>query len=140
VTDGPAKKSKGKGGVPNQSPAWRYVFFHVLALIRQFGGTIIWAVVVIYLIHKGGETVQAFAGRTSVTNLGMDFAAKLNATITASVTLTGVTSLLWLNEYRRHRKTRERLTSRITELELRIDPRRESSRLTSQGTTQIGDL
>jgi hypothetical protein len=111
-----------------------------MTLLRQFGSTLIWASVVAYLIHETADSVKAFAGRTSVANFVVALAAHLNATIMGSVTLTGMTSGLWAFEYRRHRKTRERLTGRITALEKKLDSGRESSELTTEGTTRIGDL
>jgi hypothetical protein len=38
-----------------------------------------------------------------------------------------------------HRRTRERLAARVTELELKLDPSRTSSLLTSKGLTRKGD-
>jgi hypothetical protein len=114
----------------------------LMTLVRQFGNTAIWASVVIYLIRATADTVKAFAGRTSDANFNfvVALAAHLNATVVGSVTLTGVTSCLWALEYRRHRKTRQRLTARITDLELRLNPNRTSSQLTTEGTTRTGDL
>jgi len=108
--------------------------------MRQFGSTIIWAGVAIYLIHELAATTRAFAGRASAASFIVDLAAHLNASVVGSVSVAGVTSILWANEYRRHRKTRERLTGRITMLELKIDPNRSSSGLTTQGTTHSRDL
>ncbi len=138
MTKSAAKTSKGKDS--DRLPAWRFIFTEIVALIRQFGSTVVWACVVLYLIHETAETVKAFAGRTSVANIIVDLAAHLNATVTISVTVAGVTSLLLALEHKRHRKTRKRLTGRITQLELIIDPNRSSSQLTTEGTTPIGDL
>ena len=93
----------------------------------------------IFLIRETAETFQAFAGRTSVANVILGMAAHLNATVAVSVTLTVTTGLLYALEYRRHRKTRERLTARVTELEKLIDPNRTSSSLTREGMTRSGD-
>lgn len=112
----------------------------LFGLVRQFGGTLVWAGVLVYLIHESAVTVQAFAGRTSITNLVLDLAGHLNATVTSSVSLSGIASILWALEHRRHRKTRERLTGRITALEMRLDPNRSSSELTTEGTTRSRDL
>lgn len=112
----------------------------LMTIVRQFGSTLIWACVVAYLIHEAADSVKAFAGRTSVASFVVALAAHLNATVVGSVALTGVTGSLWAFEYRRHRKTRERLTARITDLEKRLDPKRDSSLLTTEGTTRIGDL
>lgn len=120
-------------------PAWRWLAGQVIDLIRRFGNSLIWAGVTCFLIWEAARTLQAFAGRTSVASLIFEVAAKLNATVTASIALTGVSMVLWINECRRHRNTRKRLTERTTALELRIDGTRESSLLTREGTTRKGD-
>ncbi len=140
MTERPVKASNGKRAKQNQPPAWRWLAAQILGLVRQLGSTVVWATVVIYLIHEAATTFQAFAGRTSIANFVVNLAAKLNATVEASVALTGITTGLWLNEYRRHIKTRRRLTERNAALELRLDPKRESSLLTPEGTTRKGDL
>jgi hypothetical protein len=117
----------------------RWFATQIFGLARQYGGTLIWAFVVVYLVKVVGETAQAFAGKSSNANFIVNLAAQMNVTVAISIVLTGVTSLMWILEHRRHRQTRERLTGRITELEKLLDPHRESSNLTTQGTTRIGD-
>ena len=124
----------------HQISAWRLLVTQIVGLIRQFGSTLIWAGVVVYLIQVAGTTIRAFAGQTSIANLVVALAGHLSIRIAVTVSLAGVTGALWGLEYRRHRKTRERLTKRITYLETLIDPKRLSSKLTSEGTTRIGDL
>jgi hypothetical protein len=109
-------------------------------MIRQFGGTLIWAGVVAYGIYVAGNTFKAFAGQTSIANFVVELAAHVNITIAISVSVSGVASVMWYLEHKRHRKTRERLTSRISQLEKILDPNRQSSRLTTEGTTRVGDL
>jgi hypothetical protein len=82
---------------------------------------------------------MAFAGRTSIANLALAVAAKVQATIMLSLAATGTTTFLWLNEARRHKNTRQRLTQRTEELEKRLDLNRESSQLTRRGTTREED-
>lgn len=117
-----------------------WVIAQCFGLVRQFGSTLIWASVVGFLIREAGRTLRAYAGRTSIANVILSLSAHVNITVVISVTLAGVTSLLWGWEIRRHRRTRERLTGRITKLELLIDPGRKSSLLTPLGTTREGDL
>lgn len=111
----------------------------ILGLVRQFGNTIVWAAVCIYLIYQAGATLRAFAGRTSVADLLLSIAGHVSITVTISMTLTLTMTGMYLLEYRRHRITRERLTKRILQLELQIDPNRTSSGISTQGTTRIGD-
>lgn len=123
----------------NQPPFWRWLLGEVLGLVRQFGNSIIWAGVTLFLIFEVAQTFQSFAGRTSVADLALKIATQLNLTVEASLTLTVVTSGLWANECRRHRNTRKRLTDRTGVLELRLDQGRDSSLLTREGTTREGD-
>lgn len=123
----------------NQPPFWRWLLREVLGLIRQFGNSIIWAGVTAFLIFEVAHTFQAFAGKTSIADLALKIATQLNLTVEASLALSGVTSGLWINECRRHRNTRKRLTERTEALELRLDRNRESSLLTREGTTREGD-
>lgn len=117
----------------------RWILENVFALLRQYGNTLALMAVLLYAIRKGSESLVSFAGKTSIASLALKLATELNSTVSISVTVAGLTSFLCWNEFRRHRRTRERLTSRITELELRIDPNRSSSSLTSQGMTQEED-
>lgn len=130
--------SKGKrGGKPVSTGRW--LAGQAVDLVRRFGNSAIWAGVTVFLIRESANTIQAFAGRNSVANLAFEIAGKLNATVEASVALSGVSLGLWVNECRRHRNTRKRLAERTTTLELRLDPNRESSQLTPEGTTRKGD-
>jgi hypothetical protein len=123
----------------NKAPFWRWILGEILGLIRQFGNSIIWAIVTVFIVYEVAQTFQAFAGKTSVADLALKIASQINLTVGASLTISGVTSALWANECRRHRKTRKRLTERSAALELRLDPHRESSLLTREGTTREGD-
>lgn len=129
------KRRKG----PKQRPAWRWLFGELLSLVRQFGHHVIWAAVACFFIWELAHTFQAFAGRTSIADLALNIATRINLTLGLSLTLSGITTTLWLNECRRHRNTRRRLTERTEELELRLDKNRESSLLTREGTTREGD-
>jgi hypothetical protein len=129
-----SKKSRGKG-----EPPWQWLAREVLALIRQFGNSVIWASVCAYLITQAAITLRAFAGRTSVASLLLDVASKVSLTVDISVALSIGLTGMYLYEYRRHRKTRERLTSRITQLEKQIDQKRSTSGISTEGTTLMGD-
>jgi hypothetical protein len=134
LTDRKNKKSKGRG-----EPPWQWLAREILGLVRQFGNTVIWACVCFYLISQAGVTLRAFAGKTSAANLLLSIASKVSITVDISVAISVAMTGMYLYEYRRHRKTRERLTARITVLEKRIDPSRSSSGISTEGTTLIGD-
>lgn len=56
-----------------------------------------------------------------------------------SITVSGLSIALYVRERKQHENTRERLTKRIAELELKVDPNRSSSNLTPRGRTRKGD-
>lgn len=69
----------------------------------------------------------------------MGFLANVSFVWSISLTVSGLSIGLYLRERKLHQGTRERLAGRITELELVIDSRRESSKLTSRGLTRKED-
>ena len=131
----PSKRKRA--GMP--TPAWRWWGGQICDLIRRFGNSAIWAGVTCFFIWECGHSLQAFAGKISIAKLILSVAAKLNVIVAASLTLSGVTTGLWANEWRLHRKTRKRLAQRTVALEKRLDGKRESSLLTPEGTTREGD-
>jgi len=90
-------------------------------------------------MHEASLAFVAYAGKTSLADLTLRVLANVSVVWTMSLTLSGISITLYVRERRLHRKTRERLTARVTELELKIDPQRTSSLLTPQGTTRKGD-
>ncbi len=135
MADRKIKKSKGKDDAKQH-----WFAREVLGLIRQFGNTVIWAGVCIFFIEQAGMTLRAFAGRTSNANLLLNIASKVSITIDISIAISVAMTGAYLYEYRRHRKTRERLTARISQLETYIDKNRSTSGISTEGTTVIGDL
>jgi hypothetical protein len=83
--------------------------------------------------------LRAFAGKSSQADLAFKLATQINITVALSLSLAGATTFLWRKECREHRKTRDRLTKGKSDLELKFDPNRESSRLTNEGTTREED-
>jgi len=99
---------------------------------------VIWSVLG-WTAHEVALVFIAYAGKASVADLTLRILANVSVVWSLSLTLSGVSVSLYVRERSLHRKTRERLTARITELELKIDPKRTSSLLTSKGTTRKGD-
>jgi hypothetical protein len=124
---------------PPPSSTFRWFFGNIFKLIRKHGGTIAVCTLVAYCVHETSRTFIAYAGKTSMANLVFNLFAHLEAVWTLSLTMTGVSVMLYLRERKLHRKTRDRLTDRIAELELRIDPNRTSSLLTPEGLTRKED-
>lgn len=131
------KASKGK--VAPDPPLGRWILGNFFVLIRQYGKSLIVGTCVCYLGHEVRTAIVAFAGHTSVARLFAEVAGHFNVSVDISLALTGLTTVLWGNEYRRHLKTREQLTARITTLEKAFDKNRTSSLLTSKGLTAPGD-
>lgn len=119
--------------------AFRWFFGHVFSLLRRHGAAIAVCLVIGYSMHEVSLAFIAYAGKASLADLTLRVLANVSIVWTMSLTLSGISITLYVRERRLHRKTRERLTARVTELELKIDPQRTSSLLTSQGTTRKGD-
>jgi len=108
-------------------------------LLRRFGGTIVIWSCIAYLGHEAREVLIAYAGKSSFADLTFRLLAQVSIVWELSLTLAGFSVTLYLRERNLHRKTRERLTARITQLELKIDPSRTSSLLTPEGLTREED-
>ena len=92
-----------------------------------------------YIARQVSLAFIVFAGKSSVADLSLTILGSVSFVWTASITLTGLSVTLYLRERSLHRKTRERLAARVTELELIVDPQRTSSLLTSKGLTRKED-
>ena len=131
-------KTNKKNGRPHP-PFWMWFFGHIFPLIRRHGSHAIFWIGVCYCVHEIGVTVTAFAGKVSLADLGLSLFANVSVVWTVNIALSGLSIALYLRECSVHRTTRERLTSRITTLELRLDKSRTSSHLTPKGLTQKED-
>ena len=136
-----SKASQKKAAGSKKPPGIvRWFLGNIFNLLRRFGSTIAWVGLIGYCAHLAALVMIAYAGKTSNANLAFRIAANLNVAFGLSITCTGVSIALYLKERAMHRSTRERLARRITELELRVDPSRTSSKLTSEGLTRKEDL
>lgn len=125
---------------PKADPStFRWFLGHIFSLIRRHGNVIAFWLGMGYIARQTSLAFITFAGRTSTASLSLAMMANISFVWTASIAMTGLSTSLYLRERSLHRKTRERLATRITELELKIDPHRTSSLLTSKGLTQKGD-
>lgn len=132
------KKRKSKRG---QGPSdFRWFVASIFSLIKRFGNTAAWVFLLGYCAHEAAIVLITYGGRTTTANLGLRIAANLNAEITISLTTTVVSLVLLIRERQLHKKTRERLAARITQLELKQNPTRTSSGLTPEGLTRKEDL
>ena len=85
------------------------------------------------------DALKAFAGKQSVANLNFGLFADIRFAYTISMAVGATGAGLYLRERGLHRKTRERLAARNTDLEKILDPNRASSLLTSLGLTRQED-
>lgn len=131
-----AASAKPKGGRP---PFWRWFFGQFFSITRKHGNIIVLWAGIGYCAHQLSLGLIAYAGKSSFANLSLSVMANVSFVWTASLTLSGLSVSLYLRERALHRRTRERLAARITELEVLIDPNRTSSLLTSDGLTRKED-
>lgn len=121
----------------NETPFPRWFLGHFFGLVRRHGNTLAVLFGVCYCARQIMLAFVAFAGKQSVADLS--FFANISIVWSVTFALAGLSLALYFKEKDRHRCTRERLTARITELELGRDPSRTSSLLTSKGQTMKGD-
>lgn len=132
--------SKEKDGPKPPPSTFRWFAGSVFGMIRRHGNFVIGCGLGAYVAHEFSVGLIAFAGRQSSANINMGFFANLNVVFTLSFTVSGASIALYFRERGKHRETRERLSGRLKELELRLDPSRTSSHLTSKGLTRKDDV
>jgi hypothetical protein len=132
-------KATGNPPTPKTFDARRYILERSFWLMGKHGRNLIFTGGFCYCVWVISNALKSFAGQQSNANLRFSVLADVRFVYTISVAV-GLTGLaLWLRERRLHRKTRERLAGRITELEKTIDPSRTSSLLTPLGLTRQED-
>jgi hypothetical protein len=133
------KKIKPSTPSATEPTGFRWFFGNIFSLVRKLGGLLAICGTVIWCAHEFARVAVAYAGAASVADITVRVLASIQAVWTLSISVSGVSVALYLRERSLHRKTRERLTRRITELEIKIDPSRTSSMLTSEGLTRKED-
>jgi hypothetical protein len=133
------KDSPKSPSTPKIFNYWRYILQRSFWLVGKHGRNAIFTGGACYCVWVIADALKAFAGRQSNANLHFALFADIRFAYTVSVAV-GITGAgLYLRERHLHRKTRERLATRITELEKVVDPSRTSSLLTSLGMTRKED-
>ena len=134
------KNKKAKEAQSHEEPsAFRWFFGHVFSLLRRHGNAIAMWLCIGWCAHEFSNAFIVYAGKNSFADLTLRVLANVTVVWELSLTLSGISVTLYLRERRLHRDTRQRLTARITELELKIDPKRTSSHLTPRGQTRKDD-
>jgi hypothetical protein len=118
---------------------FRWFFGHVFSLLRRHGKVVVICLTCGWVVHEASKGFLAYAGKSTFGDLTVKLLANVSVVWELSLTLSGISVILYLRERKLHRDTRQRLTVRITELELKIDSKRSSSQLTSRGETRKGD-
>ena len=122
-----------------EASTFRWFFGHVFSLLRRHGAALAMWLAICWCAHEASRAFIAYAGKSSLADLSLRLLANVSVVWELSITLSGISVILYLRERKLHRDTRERLTARVIELELRIDPKRSSSQLTARGETRKGD-
>ena len=141
-TEMAAKKQKPDAvSGPHQEPhsTFRWFFGHVFNILRRHGSIIGFWIGMGYIARQTSLAFIAYAGKESNASLVLSLMSNVNFVFTGSIALSGISISLYLRERTQHRSTRKRLAERITDLELKIDPARTSSRLTEEGLTRKED-
>jgi hypothetical protein len=121
------------------SSAFRWFFGSVFNLIRKLGQSVVMWCGIAWCVHEASISIVAFAGKSTAASMALNVLANVSVVWGSSVFVSGISVSLYFVERSKHRKTRDRLTDRITELERKIDPNRTSSLLTPEGLTRKED-
>ena len=135
MANGKAKAAE----TPPTTPFKYWLWGNIFDLLRANGRFFLVCVTILFSVYWLSRAVESFAGQVTVANLTLRLVANIVVKWTMTITVSGLSIALYLRERRQHENTRERLTKRITELELRIDSGRTSSHLTPRGRTRKGD-
>ncbi|HTR38230.1 MAG TPA: hypothetical protein VMH80_20110 [Bryobacteraceae bacterium] len=135
-----APRKQQKNQITKEPPSFiRWFFGHIFSVLRRHGNTVGFWIGMGYIARQASLAFIAYAGKQSNASLALSLMRNVNFVFTGSIAISGLSVSLYLRERSLHRSTRKRLASRITELEIRIDPSRTSSRLTEEGLTRRGD-
>ena len=125
---------------PSASIPFRQLFWgQTFDLLRLNGRTFIICATIAFCFYEISTALRAFAGQTTFASLTFRILANIVFQWTITIAVSGISIALYVREKHQHEKTRERLTERITKLELRINSTRTSSQLTSKGRTRKED-
>lgn len=132
-------KKAARNSSPTTSPFGRWFLGHLFSLVRRHGNLGITWFGVGWCAYQARAVLIAYAGKQSIGKLSVSVLANLHVVFVLSITVGGTSVVLYLRERRLHRRTRDRLTDRVSELELKLDPSRTSSLLTPEGLTRKED-
>jgi hypothetical protein len=134
-----ADKEQKAQGIKEPPSFVRWFFGHIFSVLRRHGSTVGFWIGMGYIARQASLAFIAYAGKQSNASLALSLMSNVNFVFTGSIAISGLSVSLYLRERAQHRNTRKRLAARITELEVKIDPTRTSSRLTEEGLTRTED-
>jgi hypothetical protein len=134
-----ADKEQRNRGIKEPPSFARWFFGHIFSVLRRHGSVVGFWVGMGYIARQASLAFIAYAGKQSNASLALNLMSNVNFVFTGSIAISGLSVSLYLRERSQHRNTRKRLAARITELEIKIDPTRTSSRLTEEGLTRKED-
>ncbi len=104
----------------------------VVNTVLKFGAFVL-------IARYGYLAIDALAGQKTVADIGLNLLSDIKISTAAAWTLAGGGILYGRRQRKLKKDTIERLSSRIKDLERRIDPGRTSSQLTERGDTREED-
>ena len=104
----------------------------ILALIR-------WGAIV-FIARYGFLSIQALAGRNTLTDIGINFLGKVEVAVSIAWISAMLGVMYGLKQRKLRRDTVERLQNGNKQLENKLDPNRTSSKLTSRGASRPEDV
>jgi hypothetical protein len=116
-----------------------WIWGNIFDLLRANGRFFLACATIIFSVYWFAQAIKSFAGQITVASLTLRILADIVVKWSMTIAVSGLSIALYFRERKQHESTRERLTKRITELELRLDSGRTSSQLTSKGRTRKGD-
>jgi hypothetical protein len=138
-----ATVANGKANAADSpAPAVPFKFWllgQIFELLRSNGRTVLICGTIAFCFYEISAAFRAFAGQASFASLTLRIFASIVFQWSVTIALSGISIALYLRERKQHENTRERLTERITKMEIQIDRRRSSSLLTSKGRTRKED-
>ena len=117
-------KATARTSAPKETPFNRWFIGHIFSLLRRHGNALCFCIALCYIVRQLSLALIAYAGKKSLADLSFALAANISMVWTINIAVTGLSITVYLRERKLHRKTRERLTGRITELEMGIDSKR----------------
>lgn len=117
--------------------SFKFRCLDVLSLFISKG--IPWGALILIAYWLSGS-INSLAGKTTFADIGVAFLGDFSISKALAYALTVGCIGYGLKERRLRRETIDRLHGRIKELELKEDPRRHSSGLTTKGTTRPQDI